>query len=74
MGRLTCVNDRLAHVSHSGSLDNVPNGESLDGLVLTNASRAVGAADKVNVATALLVTAVTSSLLSLCKRKQNAMF
>lgn len=42
-------------------LDHVADGESLDGLVLRNASRAVGAADGLDVATTLLVaTAVTT--------------
>ena len=39
----------------SGGLDHVADGESLDGLVLRNASRAVGAADGLDVATTLLV-------------------
>ena len=39
----------------SSGLDHVADGESLDGLVLRNASRAVGAADGLDVATTLLV-------------------
>jgi hypothetical protein len=39
-----------------GGLDHVADGESLDCLVLGSASRAVGAADGLDVATALLVT------------------
>ena len=39
-----------------GGLDHVADGESLDCLVLGGASRAVGAADGLDVATTLLVT------------------
>jgi hypothetical protein len=39
-----------------GGLDHVADGESLDRLVLGGASRAVGAADGLDVATTLLVT------------------
>ena len=39
-----------------GRLDHIADGESLDGLVLGSASRAVGASDRLDVATALLVT------------------
>ena len=39
-----------------GGLDHVADGESLDCLVLGGASRAVGAADGLDVAAALLVT------------------
>lgn len=41
----------------SGRLDHVADGESLDRLVLGSASRAVGAADGLDVAATLLVTA-----------------
>lgn len=44
-------------------LDHVADGESLDRLVLGRASRAVGAADGLDVAATLLVTAVGRSLL-----------
>ena len=44
------------HTDGSG-FDHVPYGESLDGFVLWRASRAVGAADGLNMATTLLVTA-----------------
>jgi hypothetical protein len=46
-----------------GRLDHVADGEPLDGLVLGRASRAVAAADGVDVAAALLVAAVVLSLL-----------
>lgn len=39
-----------------GRLDHVADGESLDRLVLWRASRAIGAADGLDVAAALLVT------------------
>jgi hypothetical protein len=59
-----CSNAELG-VSHTDSrrLDHVADGESLDSLVLGGASRAVGAADGVGVAPALLVAAVGCSLL-----------
>ena len=46
-----------------GGLDHVADGESLDRLVLGCASRAVGAADGLDVATTLLVTTVGRALL-----------
>ena len=46
-----------------GRLDHVADGESLDCLVLGCASRAVGAADGLDVAAALLVTTVGRALL-----------
>lgn len=53
-----------ADIRTNGSrLNHVADGESLDGLVLGRASRAVGAADGVDVAAALLVAAVVLSLL-----------
>jgi hypothetical protein len=39
----------------SGGLDHVADGESLDGLILGSASRAVGATDRLRVAAALLL-------------------
>ena len=45
-----------------GGLDHVADGESLDCLVLGSASRAVGAADGLDVAAALLVTAAERRL------------
>lgn len=47
--------ERLVHTDSSG-LDHVADGESLNCLVLRRASRAVGAADWLDVAAALLVT------------------
>ena len=46
-----------------GGLNHVADGEPLDGLVLGGASRAVGAADGLDVAAALLVTTVGRALL-----------
>lgn len=46
-----------------GRLNHVADGKSLDGLVLGSASRAVGAANGLDVASALLVTAVGRALL-----------
>lgn len=49
----------------SSRLDHVSDGEPLDGLILGSASRAVGAADGLDVAAALLVaTAVEGRLLA----------
>jgi hypothetical protein len=46
----------------SSRLDHVADGESLHGLVLRNASRAVGAADGLDVATTLLVATAVQKL------------
>ena len=61
----TRVDTGLADITDSRALNHVPHSETLDGLVLADASRAVGAADEVDVATALLVASVISSLLGL---------
>lgn len=61
----TGVDGGLADITDSRALDHVPHGETLDGLVLADASRAVRAADELDVAAALLVAAVISSLLGL---------
>ncbi len=47
----------------SGRLDHVPDGESLDGLVLGRASGAVGASNGLDVAAALLVASAVRILL-----------
>ena len=44
----------------SGGLNHVADGESLDGLVLGGASRAVGATDRLDVAPAVLVAAAAN--------------
>lgn len=48
--------------TNGSRLDHVADGESLDGLVLGRASRAVAATDGLGVAAALLVAAVVLSL------------
>ena len=50
------------NISHRGLLDNVPHQESLDGLVLRAALAAVGAADELDVSTAVLVATSISAL------------
>ncbi len=52
----------VGDVADGGALDHVADGESLDGLVLGGAAGAVGAADRLHVAAAFLVTstAITS--------------
>lgn len=61
----TRVDGSLADITNSGRLDHVPDGEPLDGLVLSHSPRAVRAADEDNMATSLLVTAAGTSLLGL---------
>ena len=53
----TLVHAGLADITNRRRLDHVTDSEALDGLVLGHASRAVRAADEVNVAAALLVAA-----------------
>jgi hypothetical protein len=50
-------------ITDSSRLDHVADGETLDGLVLGRASRAVAASDGLDVAAALLVATVVLSLL-----------
>jgi hypothetical protein len=54
----------LGDITDSGRLDHVPYGESLDCLVLWSASRAVGATDRVDVTTTLLVASATAGIIS----------
>jgi len=49
----------------SGGLNHVADGESLDGLVLGGASRAVGATDRLDVAPAVLVAAAANQMLAM---------
>lgn len=63
--RHTGVEGGVADVTNGRRLDHVPYSEALDGLVLGDAARAVGAAHGVNVAAVLLVAAAGSSLLGL---------
>ena len=55
--------EESARRTGSSRLNHVADGEALDGLILGSASRAVGAADGLDVAAALLVAAVILSLL-----------
>ena len=48
-----------------GGLDHVADGESLDGLDLGGASRAVGATDRLDVAPAVLVAAAAKQMLAI---------
>ncbi len=64
-GKRTLVHASLAQITNRRRLDHVTDGETLDGLVFGDASRAVRAADKVDVAAAVLVASVVSSLLGL---------
>lgn len=61
----TGVYASLADIPHGSALNHVADGEPLDRLVLADTARAVRAAHELNVATTLLVAAVTSSFLSL---------
>lgn len=54
---------RIGDITNGGGLDHVADGKSLDRLVLGSASRAVAAANGLDVAATLLVTAVGCSLL-----------
>jgi len=58
------VNAGLRDIPHSGTLDHVPHGKPLDGLVLRGAPRAIRASDELDMATAVLVTTIISSFLS----------
>ena len=49
------VDTGVRQVTDSSSLDDIPDSESLDSLVLGDCSRAVGASDESNVASAVLV-------------------
>lgn len=56
------VNRGLGQVTHSRSFDHVADNEALDGLVLGDAASAVQAANRVDVATAVLGASSVSSL------------
>lgn len=51
----------ISQVADGGDLNHVADGESLDGLILWCASRAVGAADWLDVSTSLLVATAKKS-------------
>merc|ERR1712227_1022709 len=61
--RVLSEDGSVRDVTDGGGLDHVADGESLDGLVLRSASRAVGATDRLDVAPAVLVAAVGRALL-----------
>ena len=71
-GIRTRVDASLADISDSSTLDHVPHGESLDGLILAHAARAVRAAHVGDVATSLLVAAAISSFLGLAEEGRSA--
>jgi len=52
----------IGYITDGGRLDHVSDGESLDGLVLRCASRAVRASDWLDVAAAFLVSSIGRSL------------
>ena len=57
LGQLVAgVHTGVGDVPHSGGLHNVPDDELLDGLVLGTGLGAVGAADELHMASAVLVT------------------
>jgi hypothetical protein len=60
--KLTLVDRGILKITNSGTLDHVTDGETLDGLVLGDAASAVEAADRLDVATSVLVATVVSSL------------
>lgn len=64
---LTIKHTGLRDVPHSCCLDNVPDDKLLDGLVFGHATGTVGAADGLNVTTALLGTTVVPPFLGLGK-------
>jgi hypothetical protein len=59
---LTLVDKSLSDITDGSQLDHRTNGVTLDGLVLGDAARAVGAADGLDVAATVLVASVVSSL------------
>ena len=67
LGHAVLGEDRgIGDITDGGALDHVADGESLDCLVLGCAARAVGAADRLHMATALLVASATKLLVSIC--------
>ena len=62
---LTLVDGGFGKITDGSGLDDVTNSESLDGLVLGGASRAVGATDRLDVAPAVLVAAAANQMLAM---------
>lgn len=61
----TRVNTSLANIPNGGTLYHIPHSVALDSFVFANATRAIRAAHKCDVATTLLVAAAISSFLCL---------
>jgi hypothetical protein len=59
---LTFVDGSILKIADSSGLNHVANSEALDGLVLGDTASAVETANGLDVATAVLVTSVISSL------------
>lgn len=65
---LTWVDTGFTDISDGRALNHVPHCEALDGLIFCDATRAVRATNKSDVATTLLVAAAISSFLGLSGR------
>jgi hypothetical protein len=63
--RRTLIHTRIVYVPDGCALDHVPDGETLDCLVLSYCTSAIGAAHELDMATAFLVAAAISSFLGL---------
>jgi len=61
--RIFLINRCILDITHSGRLDHVAHGKALDGLVLGDTPRAVGAPHKVDFAASVLVAPAISSFL-----------
>jgi hypothetical protein len=59
---ITFIDGSILKITNSSRLNHVANSEALDGLVLGDAASAVETANRLDVATAVLVTSVISSL------------
>lgn len=68
---LTVEHAGLGDVPDGGCLHDVPDDELLDGLVLGHAAGTVGAADGLDVATALLGASIIPSLLGLWREGES---
>ena len=58
------VDAGIGDISHGSSLHDVPDDELLDSLILGAGLGAVGASDKLDMATAMLITSVVTALRS----------
>jgi hypothetical protein len=59
---ITFIDGGILKIANSSGFDHVADGKALDGLVLGDAASAVETANGLDVATAVLVTSVISSL------------